>query len=111
MRQSGPENAWVADYESRSGLRFVLFTQTGKIADSISTAGLQKLFNPNIAGRPDPMVGRTELTLCEGMYGLLENGLTNVKNASVDIVAGWVGRTSYSRKIGLFGPERAFPDR
>lgn len=47
----------------------------------------QELFNPEIAGRPDLMFGRTELTLYEGMHGLLENDFINIKNTSVDIVA------------------------
>lgn len=47
----------------------------------------QELFNPEIAGRPDLMFGRTELVLGEGMNGLLENDFINVKNTSVDIVA------------------------
>ena len=47
----------------------------------------EELFNPKLAGRPDLMFGRTELTLYEGMSGLLENDFINVKNASVEIVA------------------------
>ena len=47
----------------------------------------EELFNPKLAGRPDLMFGRTELTLYEGMNGLLENDFINVKNASVEIVA------------------------
>ena len=47
----------------------------------------QELFNPNIAGRPDLMFGRTSLTLYEGMNDLLENDFINVKNTSFEIVA------------------------
>ncbi|MEY8120723.1 MULTISPECIES: arylsulfatase [unclassified Falsihalocynthiibacter] len=47
----------------------------------------EELFNPKLAGRPDLMFGRTELTLYEGMHGLLENDFINVKNTSVEIVA------------------------
>ena len=47
----------------------------------------QELFNPEIAGRPDLMFGRTSLTLYEGMTGLLENDFINIKNESFEIVA------------------------
>lgn len=47
----------------------------------------QELFNPNIAGRPDLMFGRTSLTLYEGMNGLLENDFINTKNTSFTIEA------------------------
>jgi arylsulfatase len=47
----------------------------------------QELFNPNIAGRPDLMFGRTSLTLYEGMNDLLENDFINIKNTSFEIVA------------------------
>ena len=47
----------------------------------------QELFNPNIAGRPDLMFGRTSLTLYAGMNDLLENDFINVKNTSFEIVA------------------------
>ncbi len=46
-----------------------------------------ELFNPVTAGRPDLMFGRKELTLHEGMDGLLENDFINVKNTSFEIVA------------------------
>lgn len=48
---------------------------------------LLELFNPQVAGRPDLMFGRTTLTLYEGMAGLLENDFLNVKNTSFNIVA------------------------
>ena len=44
-------------------------------------------FNPAMAGRPDLMEGRTELTVYEGMKGLLENAFINVKNRSFVITA------------------------
>ena len=44
-------------------------------------------FNPAMAGRPDLMGGRTELTVYEGMTGLLENSFINVKNRSFVITA------------------------
>ncbi len=47
----------------------------------------QELFNPNIAGRPDLMFGRTSLTLYEGMTGMLENDFINTKSTSFEIVA------------------------
>jgi arylsulfatase len=47
----------------------------------------QELFNPNVAGRPDLMFGRTTLTLYEGMNGLLENDFINTKNTSFTIEA------------------------
>lgn len=43
--------------------------------------------NPEIAGRPDVMGGRTSLTLYEGMEGMLENTFINVKNRSTAITA------------------------
>ena len=43
--------------------------------------------NPAIAGRPDLMAGRTSLTLAEGMTGMGENILLNVKNRSKTITA------------------------
>ncbi len=44
-------------------------------------------FNPAMAGRPDLMEGRTEMTVYEGMKGLLENAFINVKNRSFVITA------------------------
>lgn len=46
-----------------------------------------ELFDPNLAGRPDLMFGRTSLTLYEGMGALLENDFINIKNSSFEIVA------------------------
>jgi arylsulfatase len=43
--------------------------------------------DPAAAGRPDLMAGRTELTLYEGMTGMLENAFINVKNRSSSITA------------------------
>ncbi len=43
--------------------------------------------NPEIAGRPDLMNGRTTLTLYDGMDGMLENTFINVKNKSKTITA------------------------
>jgi arylsulfatase len=36
-------------------------------------------FNPAIAGRPDALGGRTEMTVYAGMVGMLENAFINVK--------------------------------
>lgn len=44
-------------------------------------------FDPNIAGRPDLMNGRKELTVYPGMVYMMENAFINVKNASVDMTA------------------------
>jgi hypothetical protein len=44
-------------------------------------------FNPAIAGRPDPLAGRTSLILYEGMVGMKENGFINTKNRSYSITA------------------------
>ena len=44
-------------------------------------------FNPAMAGRPDVMGGRTELTVYDGMTGLLENSFINIKNRSFVIMA------------------------
>ncbi|MET0515784.1 MAG: arylsulfatase [Nitrospiraceae bacterium] len=44
-------------------------------------------FDPNIAGRPDLMAGRTSLTVYEGMTGMMENAFINVKNSSLTITA------------------------
>jgi arylsulfatase A-like enzyme len=46
-----------------------------------------ELTNPELAGRPDLMFGRTILTLGEGMTGLLENDFINIKNTSFEIDA------------------------
>jgi arylsulfatase len=43
--------------------------------------------NAQLAGRPDPMAGRSSLTLAEGMAGMQENVFLNVKNKSVKITA------------------------
>ena len=43
--------------------------------------------NPALAGRPDLLGGRTELTLYAGMDGMLENTFLNVKNRSMSITA------------------------
>ncbi|MDN3637495.1 arylsulfatase [Simiduia curdlanivorans] len=43
--------------------------------------------NPALAGRPDLMAGRTELTLYEGMEGMMENTFINVKNRSKTLTA------------------------
>ena len=43
--------------------------------------------NPEIAGRPDLMNGRTSLKLYEGMEGMMENTFINIKNSSFSIVA------------------------
>ena len=43
--------------------------------------------NPDIAGRPDIMFGRTSLTLYESMEGMMENTFINIKNKSFSITA------------------------
>ncbi len=43
--------------------------------------------NAELAGRPDPMKGRTSLTLADGMAGIQENVFINTKNKSVTITA------------------------
>jgi arylsulfatase A-like enzyme len=43
--------------------------------------------NPQIAGRPDLMGGRTSLTLYDGMKGMSENVFINIKNRSHSITA------------------------
>ncbi|MFM8252006.1 MAG: arylsulfatase [Planctomycetota bacterium] len=44
-------------------------------------------FDPRIAGRPDLMNGRQQLTVYPGMIYLAENTFTNVKNSSFDLTA------------------------
>ncbi len=44
-------------------------------------------FNPELAGRPDLMAGRTSITLAEGMTGMAENVFLNIKNKSKTITA------------------------
>ena len=44
-------------------------------------------FDAKLAGRPDLMDGRTELTVYPGMIYLTENAFINVKNTSFDLVA------------------------
>ncbi len=48
---------------------------------------LYERFNASIAGRPDLMGSRTELTLAEGMTGILENCFINEKNSSKTVTA------------------------
>ena len=43
--------------------------------------------NPELAGRPDLLGGRTSLTLYEGMEGMMENTFINVKNRSKTVTA------------------------
>jgi arylsulfatase len=43
--------------------------------------------NPQLAGRPDLMGGRTSLTLAQGMTGMSENVFLNIKNKSKTITA------------------------
>jgi hypothetical protein len=43
--------------------------------------------DPEVAGRPDLMSGRTSLTLYDGMTGMLENAFIDVKNRSKTITA------------------------
>jgi hypothetical protein len=43
--------------------------------------------NPEIAGRPDIMAGRTSLNLYEGMEGMMENSFITIKNKSFSITA------------------------
>jgi arylsulfatase A-like enzyme len=44
-------------------------------------------FVPSVAGRPDLMAGRTSLTLYEGMTGMMENALIDVKNRLLTVTA------------------------
>ena len=44
-------------------------------------------FNPALAGHPDLMEGRTEMTVYEGMVGIPENAFIDVKNRSFVITA------------------------
>ena len=44
-------------------------------------------FNAALAGRPDLLEGRTEMTVYEGMKGIPENGFINIKNHSFVITA------------------------
>jgi arylsulfatase len=44
-------------------------------------------FDPQVAGRPDVMGGRTSLTLAEGITGLTESAFINIKNRSKTITA------------------------
>ncbi|MGC2460311.1 MAG: arylsulfatase [Steroidobacteraceae bacterium] len=43
--------------------------------------------NPELAGRPDLMLGRKSLTVYEGMFAIPENAFINVKNTSLSITA------------------------
>jgi arylsulfatase len=44
-------------------------------------------FDPEVAGRPDLLGGRTSMTLYEGMKGIAENAFINLKNKSHRITA------------------------
>jgi arylsulfatase len=46
-----------------------------------------ELLNPELAGRPDLLGGRTKLTLYPGMVHLMENTVPNVKNKSHTVTA------------------------
>lgn len=46
-----------------------------------------ELFNAELAGRPDLMAGRTEMTMYAGFGGALENNFLNTKNRSWEIEA------------------------
>ncbi len=46
-----------------------------------------ELMNKTIAGRPDPLNGRTSMMFYDGMTRLTEDSILNVKNASHQIVA------------------------
>jgi len=48
---------------------------------------LLERMNPQLAGRPDLMGGRTSLTLYSGMFGMSENTFINTKNRSHSITA------------------------
>ncbi|MBT9538935.1 MAG: arylsulfatase [Thiobacillus sp.] len=52
----------------------------------IDDRGIERL-NPQLAGRPDLMGGRTSLTLYSGMKDLSENVFINIKNKSHAIIA------------------------
>jgi arylsulfatase len=52
----------------------------------IDDRGVER-FDAGLAGRPDLMNGRTELTVYPGMHGMMENAFINVKNRSHDITA------------------------
>jgi hypothetical protein len=47
-------------------------------------------FNLALAGRPDLLEGRTEMTVYEGMKGIPENGLISAKNRSFVVTAGHI---------------------
>ena len=71
--------------------------------------------NPELAGRPDLMGGRTSLDLFEGMKGMTENTFINVKNrshtitAEVEIPGWWSG--GYSLPGRAFRRLEPLPDR
>lgn len=44
-------------------------------------------FDPQIAGRPDLLNGRTSLTVYEGMAGIMENAFINIKGISHSVTA------------------------
>lgn len=44
-------------------------------------------FNPEVAGRPDLIGNRTQLTLFEGMEGIMENAFINIKGRDYSITA------------------------
>src|SRR5699024_6718301 len=48
---------------------------------------LSERFNPELAGRPDVLRGRTEMTLRPGMRRLAESAVPNVKNKTHSIAA------------------------
>jgi arylsulfatase len=52
----------------------------------IDDRGVERM-NPELAGRPDVMAGRTSLTVYEGMLGMSENVFINTKNRSHTVTA------------------------
>ena len=62
-------------------------------------------FNAALAGRPDLMEGRTEITVYEGMKGIPENGFINVKNRSFVVSGRHRGSEGWRRGSG-YRPRR-----
>ena len=61
--------------------------------------------NSQLAGRPDPLAGRTTMTLYPGMSQMNENTVLNIKNKSHAVTAEIMSRTAKrpaqsSRKAG-----------
>ena len=87
-RTSVSPTTWPRSYPKKlAELKALFMTEAAKYnVLPIDDRTIERV-NPELAGRPDLMGGRTSLVLYEGMEGMLENTFINVKNRSKTITA------------------------